>query len=109
MTIRDDHSLLILQTDKNGDLDEVEVQGSAASGKWISGCLYEDKMNIFFPDSDIENEAGPNILLFLLDVDGNLSVSPFSLNDGSKFCKLISDCRYSGSRILRSHYAVSIT
>ncbi|EFE34581.1 uncharacterized protein ARB_06344 [Trichophyton benhamiae CBS 112371] len=83
LTIRDDHSLLILQTDKNGDLDEVEVQGSAASGKWISGCLYEDKMNIFFPDSDIENEAGPNILLFLLDGDGNLSVSPFSLNDSN--------------------------
>lgn len=109
MTIRDDHSLLILQTDKNGDLDEVEVQGSAASGKWISGCLYEDKMNIFFSDSDIENETGPNILLFLLDGDGNLSVSLSSLNNSSKYYKLISDRRFSGSRTLRSHHAVWIT
>ncbi|KAK2873627.1 mRNA cleavage and polyadenylation factor subunit, partial [Arthroderma sp. PD_2] len=75
LTLRDDHSLLVLQTDKTGDLDEVDIQGSAASGKWISGCLYEDKLKVFFPfESDTEEKTGHNILLFLLDGDGNLSI-----------------------------------
>ncbi|EFR01919.1 serine/threonine protein kinase [Nannizzia gypsea CBS 118893] len=74
LTIRDDNSLLILQADKNGDLDEVEIQGSAASAKWVSGCLYEDKTKIFSSDLDTEHAATPNILLFLLDSDGNLSI-----------------------------------
>lgn len=76
LAIRDDHSLLVLQADKTGDLDEVEIQGLATSADWVSGCLYEDRMKIFCSsESGTENIVGNNVLLFLLDGNGNLSVS----------------------------------
>ncbi|KAM5464606.1 mRNA cleavage and polyadenylation factor subunit [Microsporum ferrugineum] len=75
LAIRDDHSLLVLQADKTGDLDEVEIQGLATSADWVSGCLYEDRMKIFCSsESGTENIVGNNVLLFLLDGNGNLSV-----------------------------------
>lgn len=74
LTIRDDQSLLILQTDESGDLDEVPIEGVAASTKWLSGCLYEDKNHIFFPNSSKADEKIDNTLLFLLSFDHKLFV-----------------------------------
>lgn len=74
--IRDDLSLLVLQADESGDLDEISFEGEALTNKWVSGSLYEDKHGFFMhlkPTAD-GNLLG-NILLFLLNGEGKLFVS----------------------------------
>lgn len=62
LLIRDDSSVLILKVDAKGELDEVEKGDATAASKWISGCVHK-------PDS------GEEVLLYLLDIKGSLSVS----------------------------------
>ncbi|RDW81797.1 cleavage/polyadenylation factor CFT1 [Aspergillus mulundensis] len=59
--IRDDSTLLLLQADDSGDLDEVTVPQDIASQKWLSGCLYSDKTGFFLSS-----------VLFLLNQDHQL-------------------------------------
>ena len=77
--IRDDSSLLLLQVDGSGDIDEVEISEDTASRKWLSCCLYRDKAKAFSRSGASESD----VCLFLLSSDYKLSVSsPFSdLND----------------------------
>ncbi|KAK2741029.1 mRNA cleavage and polyadenylation factor subunit [Myotisia sp. PD_48] len=73
LTIRDDHSLLLLQVDHSGELDEVSVQGVAASTCWVSGCLYNDESRLFSQGrSEPESQQQDAIFLFLLSEDGKL-------------------------------------
>jgi cleavage and polyadenylation specificity factor subunit 1 len=69
--ICDDSTLLLLQADKSGDLDEVTVDG--LNQKWLSACLYSDKTGFF---AHPEDHSFPNgIFLFLLSPDYQLYVS----------------------------------
>lgn len=74
--IRDDSSLLLLQVDDSGDIDEVDVSEDTASRKWLSCCLYRDKARVF-------SRSGPpegDLCLFLLSSDCKLFVSlPYSV------------------------------
>lgn len=75
LVIRDDQSLLLLQADKSGDLDEVELEGELSSSKWLSGCLYHDKYHAFLPDKGETKPPSDNVLMFLLRADHTLFVS----------------------------------
>ncbi|KAL4902493.1 hypothetical protein BDW74DRAFT_157890 [Aspergillus multicolor] len=64
--IRDDSTLLLLQADASGDLDE--LQPRLANQKWLSACIYSDKSGFFLSP-----------VLFLLNQDHQLSI--FQLPD----------------------------
>ncbi|KAK0952875.1 mRNA cleavage and polyadenylation factor subunit [Friedmanniomyces endolithicus] len=41
LVLRDDSSIVILKVDQQGDLEPLDLQGSAVGeGRWLSGCLY---------------------------------------------------------------------
>lgn len=74
--LRDDSTLLLLQTDSSGDLDEVELKDEINSGKWTSCCLYHDDTGIFnstAPTSE-DKRTQSAVLLILLSSDGKLFV-----------------------------------
>jgi cleavage and polyadenylation specificity factor subunit 1 len=74
--IRDDQSMLLLQVDESGDLDEMSLGEGLTSCSWLSGSLYADKHRHFLPlVGDAETPASENVLLFLLDTDLRLLVS----------------------------------
>lgn len=62
LLIRDDYSIQILETDKNGELDEVERTDALLSSRWLSGCVYKSEV------------TGGKALLFLLTAEGGLVV-----------------------------------
>ncbi|KAL2828869.1 CPSF A subunit region-domain-containing protein [Aspergillus pseudoustus] len=74
--IRDDSSLLLLQLDESGDLDEVEVtEQDVAARKWLSASLYPDKNGFFtLTGRKTGNSALSSTLLFLLSVDHQLFI-----------------------------------
>lgn len=74
--IRDDSSVLLLQADESGDLDEISVTNEISSSQWRSGCLYRDNTQSFSvtgssSNASIEGEA----ILFLLNMEYKLSVN----------------------------------
>jgi cleavage and polyadenylation specificity factor subunit 1 len=76
LIIRDDSSLLVLQADEVGDLDEIPVEGVLRSSKWLSGSLYLDKnRSILSQDKRPGKRPSENVLLFLLSADSRLFVS----------------------------------
>ncbi|KAI9680096.1 MAG: mRNA cleavage and polyadenylation factor subunit [Caeruleum heppii] len=82
LIIKDDSSVVLLECDDSGDLEEVE---SDVTGKsWSSGCLYVDLEGIFTSGAA---GRGPktgksNVMMFLLNAQGGLHV--YALGDLSK-------------------------
>lgn len=75
MIIRDDSSVLLLQADENGDLDEVPLSTLIISSRWRSGCLYYDNSQSFSVAGSLsKNSSEGEVLLFLLNPDYKLSV-----------------------------------
>ncbi|PYH72415.1 cleavage/polyadenylation factor CFT1 [Aspergillus vadensis CBS 113365] len=73
--LRDDSTLLFLQADDSGDLDEVVLGEDVASGKWISCCLYSDKTGLFSSiDQTLSEPVKNDMFLFLLSHDCKLFV-----------------------------------
>lgn len=73
--LRDDSSLLLLQADDSGDLDEVSLPEDLSSLEWRSACLYRDNGQAFgSPDSKSADTTDGNVILFLLSTDYKLSV-----------------------------------
>ncbi len=76
LVVRDDSSVMVLEADDSGDLDEVERGDILLATKWLSGSLYKDSSGFF----DIL-QKGParaettSVFLFLLGANGNLQVS----------------------------------
>lgn len=74
--LRDDFSLLLLQADDSGDVDEIALSEEVTNKKWLSSCLYCDRTGIFSFSSSAtatEKEHSRNdILLFLLSSDSKL-------------------------------------
>ena len=73
--IRDDSSLLLLQADVSGDIDEVDVSEDIAAHKWLSCCLYRDRTGIFSTGPHAEKPTQEDLCLFLLSSDCKLFVS----------------------------------
>jgi len=74
--LRDDSTLLLLQADDSGDLDELPIIETINSTKWLSCCLYRDTNNVFsLSESTHDGSSESDVLLFLLSSDGKLSVS----------------------------------
>jgi cleavage and polyadenylation specificity factor subunit 1 len=102
LIIRDDSSLLILQADEGGDLDEIPVERVLRSSKWLSGSLYLDKHRaILSQDKRPGKSPTENVLLFLLSGDSKLLVSIVTslslLTKSVSDIKLIIHSRYSRS------------
>ncbi|EDN02958.1 conserved hypothetical protein [Histoplasma mississippiense (nom. inval.)] len=75
LIIRDDQSILLLQADDSGDLDEAETDGIINSTTWISGSLYQDKYRSFKSHEGPPNmKQSDNVLLFLLSSESKLYV-----------------------------------
>ncbi|KAL2824543.1 CPSF A subunit region-domain-containing protein [Aspergillus cavernicola] len=73
--IRDDSTLLLLQADDSGDLDQVTVAEDVATRKWLSACLYCDKAGFFaLSGPNAANLSPGSILLFLLSQDYQLHI-----------------------------------
>lgn len=72
VVIRDDASVLLLQADESGDLDEVSLPHEISTSQWRSACLYHDQHQVF--DTASGGSARNKVLLFLLDSKCNLSV-----------------------------------
>ncbi|KAJ0421006.1 CPSF A subunit region-domain-containing protein [Aspergillus carlsbadensis] len=71
--LRDDSSLLLLQVDESGDLDEVTVPEDAAARKWLSASIYFDKSGLFaFTKPNTANSPESSTVLFLLSQDHQL-------------------------------------
>ncbi|KAJ5779063.1 hypothetical protein N7457_006783 [Penicillium paradoxum] len=75
LIIRDDSSVLLLQADASGDLDEVALSNEINTSQWRSGCLYHDNFQSFRATASTEGE----VLLFLLSLENRLSI--FQLSD----------------------------
>lgn len=73
--LRDDSSLLLLQSDENGDLDEASVNEDISSQSWLSSCLYADVRGIFS-----ESSSESNVLLFMLNAEYKLIVRHLVFN-----------------------------
>jgi cleavage and polyadenylation specificity factor subunit 1 len=74
--IRDDSSLLLLQVDESGDLDEVTVPDDAAARRWLSASIYFDKNDFFaLSKPNTANSPEGSTVLFLLSHDHQLFVS----------------------------------
>ncbi|KAL1854746.1 mRNA cleavage and polyadenylation factor subunit [Paecilomyces lecythidis] len=81
--LRDDATLLILQTDASGDLDEVTLPEEINEARWLSCSLYKDTQSFFSLSASAEN--ADSFLLFALNLDcklfvGNPSIMHINLN-----------------------------
>jgi hypothetical protein len=70
--LRDDSTVLVLQADASGDLDEVALPDEISSGRWLSCCLYDDKSSFFSPASSVE--SANSFVLFALSAECKLFV-----------------------------------
>lgn len=74
--LRDDSTLLLLQADESGDLDEVVLSEDISTKKWLSSCVYYDHNGCFsMVDPASEKSSRRTVLLFLLSSDCRLFVS----------------------------------
>ncbi|KAL3455560.1 CPSF A subunit region-domain-containing protein [Aspergillus heterothallicus] len=73
--IRDDSSLLLLQVDESGDLDEATVPADTATRKWLSASLYYDATGFFaLTGPSMTNSVQGNTILFLLSESHQLFI-----------------------------------
>ena len=74
LVLRHDSTVILLQADKSGDLEEVDLPNTLSDCRWVSACLYADVEGIF-------GDQGGTVI-FLLGAEGNLSVfSASALNE----------------------------
>ncbi|KAL3470459.1 CPSF A subunit region-domain-containing protein [Aspergillus californicus] len=73
--IRDNSTLLLLQADDSGDLDEVTVAEDVTNRRWLSASLYCDKANFFaLHKPRAANLPTKSVLMFLLSQDYQLYI-----------------------------------
>ena len=77
LLVRDDSSILLISSDKHGDLDEIERDDALLATKWISGSLYSDQRSVFnsLPPSKNDRTNSESTIMFLLSAQGGLHVS----------------------------------
>lgn len=80
LVIRDDASIMVLEADDSGDLDEVERGDILLATKWLAGSLYKDTRGAFASlRKDQPQAAHTNVFMFLLGANGGLQVSASTL------------------------------
>lgn len=80
LVIRDDASIMILEADDSGDLDEVERGDVLLATKWLAGSLYKDSQWAFSVLQKNQAQVrNTNVFLFLLSATGGLQVSACGL------------------------------
>lgn len=81
LVVRDDSSIMVLEADDSGDLDEVERGDILLATKWLSGSLYKDSSGFFDVLRNGPARTGiPVVLLFLICAKGTLQVrQPLSI------------------------------
>lgn len=89
--LRDDSTLLLLQADDSGDLDEVLLSEDVTKRKWLSCCLYCDNAGVFSSTGPALEDRHPrnNILLFLLSSDCKLFVSQLGFGQGFSWRRIV--------------------
>ncbi|KAB2573936.1 Cleavage/polyadenylation specificity factor A subunit [Lasiodiplodia theobromae] len=70
LVLRDDSSVIILQADANGEMEEIDRGDALLSTKWLSGCIHQSPT------------TGDKALAYLLSAEGGLHV--YALPDLSK-------------------------
>ncbi|KAH7025390.1 CPSF A subunit region-domain-containing protein [Macrophomina phaseolina] len=70
LVIRDDSSVIVLQADANGEVEEIDRGDTLLSTKWLSGCIHQSQ------------STGEKALAYLLSAEGGLHI--FELPDLSK-------------------------
>jgi cleavage and polyadenylation specificity factor subunit 1 len=81
LILKDDYSILLLKTDKKGELDEIDLGPHLIDGKYISGSLYSDRQGLFarHDGQSLPNAIEAWCLVALLSPDGALSM--YSMSD----------------------------
>lgn len=80
LVVRDDASIMVLEVDDSGDLDEVERGDILLATKWLTGSLYKDSKGTFsILQKDQSQTTDTNVFLFLLAATGGLQVSASTL------------------------------
>lgn len=62
LVLRDDSSVIILQADANGEMEEIDRGDALLSTKWLSGCIHQSPT------------TGDKALAYLLSAEGGLHV-----------------------------------
>ena len=77
LVLKDDYCILLLKTDKTGELDEVDLGTELRDGKHISACLYSDQQGTFTKQNPPMATA-TNCIIALLSSAGALSIYSLS-------------------------------
>ncbi|KAI9813362.1 MAG: mRNA cleavage and polyadenylation factor subunit [Thelocarpon impressellum] len=72
LVIRDDASVMVLQSDQSGDLEELERGDALVGPRWLSGSLYRDRERFFQVPPTMKE--GQQVLMFLLSDEGSLCI-----------------------------------
>ncbi|OJD29457.1 cleavage and polyadenylation specificity factor subunit [Diplodia corticola] len=70
LVLRDDSSVIILQADANGEMEEMDRGDGLLSTKWLSGCIHQS------------SSTGAHAVAYLLSAEGGLHV--YTMPDLSK-------------------------
>jgi len=62
LVVRDDSSVMVLEANKDGEMEEIERGDALLASKWLSGCIYKGPVT--------DNKT----LAFLLSAEGGLHV-----------------------------------
>lgn len=62
LVVRDDSSVMVLEADSTGEMEEIERGDALLGSKWLSGCVYK---------GPVTNDKA---LAFLLSAEGGLRV-----------------------------------
>lgn len=62
MVLREDSSVIVLQADSNGEMEEIDRGDALLSTKWLSGCIHKSA------------STGNKPLVYLLSAEGGLHV-----------------------------------
>ncbi|KAI0876897.1 CPSF A subunit region-domain-containing protein [Hypoxylon argillaceum] len=107
LLVRDDASIFIAKMDNNLELEELERDDTSLTSKrWITGCLYEDKLGVFLrTPNDKGSKYGENIVMFLLSKTGALYVyalsdltTPLYVAEGLSYLPPILSANYTARR-----------
>ena len=79
LIVKSDKAMMLLKTDKSGDLDEVELPDSVPSEDILSACLYDDQHDFFNTKRySTKTATAKALILGVLTNDGTFSLHPVS-------------------------------
>ncbi|KAI9840400.1 MAG: mRNA cleavage and polyadenylation factor subunit [Thelocarpon superellum] len=103
VVVRDDASLLLLECDGNGDLEEMDKGPTLSVAECLSACLYRDRDGQFAASGQQAKEAKDRVVMFLLTTEGALQI--YELPDLSQ-PKYLAECLGILPAIIATEHAV---